>query len=121
MEQTCPKCGKIIINDIELYLTRYPNENEIIILGDLNADCTYWDEDEVNSTMRSDMYTWLISNEEDTTVKTTDCTYDRILVTDGVKYNSSGVYDFVTELNIIPASLGSTISDHYPVWFVLFV
>jgi len=26
MEQTCPKCGKIIIKDIELYLARYPNE-----------------------------------------------------------------------------------------------
>ena len=56
-------------------------EQDIIILGDFNADCTYFDENTLVTAFPAPDYTGIISNTEDTTVKSTTCTYDRIIIT----------------------------------------
>jgi len=50
-----------------------PVENDFVIMGDLNADGSYFDGD---STSDLDPYYWVIDNSQDTTTKSTDYTYD---------------------------------------------
>ena len=97
----------------------YPEEMDFIVMGDLNADCSYFDEDSA-STMSSSDYYWCISNSVDTTTKTTDCTYDRVIIT------SPAIADFTGDSNVFRYDIeyGLTIdettavSDHYPIYAV---
>lgn len=57
------------------------SESDVILLGDLNADCTYFDEDDQTSPLRAQGFRWLITNEMDTNVAASACTYDRIIST----------------------------------------
>lgn len=64
----------IVIDDI---YTHWDEEN-ILILGDLNADCSYFNNKQKEaSVLRTPDYHWLIPDEADTTVSATDCAYDR--------------------------------------------
>ncbi len=61
-------------------ITGYFGTDNIIILGDLNADCKYVSGRALGElTLRTDpKYVWLIDDNADTTVTTgTDCAYDR--------------------------------------------
>ena len=54
--------------------------DNILIMGDLNAECSYATQSELASlTLRTDSrFSWLIGDEVDTMTKTTmDCAYDR--------------------------------------------
>jgi hypothetical protein len=87
------------------------------VMGDLNADCTYFKESDP-SPLRSSDYYWIINNSFDTTTKSTDCTYDRIIITTPAITDytrNSGVFRFDTAYNL---NYDSTIavSDHYPVY-----
>jgi len=82
-----------------------------IWLGDFNADCSYYDE------TQEEPYNWIIPDFEDTTVKATNCTYDRIVVTDEVVPLVRGYHiNRLTEYNY---SFQVQMSDHYPVDVVL--
>ncbi len=65
------------------------SDTDVIVLGDLNADCPrqgkYFDEDDSTSPMRADKYTWLISNDMVTNMAVKKCTYDRIIITESAK------------------------------------
>ena len=95
----------------------YQGEGDIIILGDLNADCSYFDE-EGPATIGSPDYHWLIDNSLDTTTKSTVCTYDRIIITPETIEDYTGnsnVFRYDTEYGL---TYDGTIevSDHYPVY-----
>jgi deoxyribonuclease-1-like protein len=95
----------------------YPAEQDFIIMGDLNADCSYFDEDSTSTLSSSDYY-WCIDNSVDTTTKTTDCTYDRIIITNLAVPDftgDTGLYRFDAEYCL---TIDETIavSDHYPVF-----
>ena len=84
-------------------------------MGDLNADGSYFDED-ATSSMSSSEYYWLIDNSLDTTTKSTDYTYDRIILTDSADFNGeSGVFRFDIEYGLTEDET-ITVSDHYPVY-----
>jgi len=96
---------------------KYQDEGDFIIMGDLNADCDYFKENS-QSPLRSSDYIWVINNSVDTTTKSTDCTYDRIIITIPAKTDymgNSGVFRFDIAYNL---NYDSTIavSDHYPVY-----
>ena len=68
--------------------------------------------------MKGNDYYWVINNSVDTTTKSTDCTYDRIIITTPAVTDytgESGVFRFDAEYNL---DYNSTIavSDHYPVY-----
>ncbi len=87
---------------------------KIIVLGDLNADCSYFDEEKLEGL---GFYS-IIQNEEDTTTGNTNCTYDRILITPalaGLFSGNAGVYRIDEEFDFDSNFMGE-ISDHYPVW-----
>jgi len=79
------------------------NEN-VIVIGDLNADCDYYNPSEPEF----DNYTWIITDDMDTTAGDTNCAYDRIILNQGsyINYIDSGIYTETT----------SEYSDHYLVW-----
>ncbi|MBD3319044.1 hypothetical protein GF342_04005 [Candidatus Woesearchaeota archaeon] len=77
----------------------------VIIAGDLNADCSYLDEDEAPA-LRAQY--WLIPDRADTTVSKTDCTYDQMIISERTvpRFARSGVDSSVTD----------EVSDHYLIW-----
>lgn len=80
-----------------------------VVLGDLNADCNYYNNSANNEL---DSWHWVITDEQDTTSKKTDCAYDRIILNEDAykNYSTSGVF----KTGITPE-----ISDHYGVWVEL--
>jgi len=106
------------LDDVVKYAQNtYPDEQEFIVMGDLNADCSYFDEDS-SSTMSSSDYYWCISNSVDTTTKSTDCTYDRIIITNPTAAyftGDSGVFRYDIEYGLTEDET-TAVSDHYPVY-----
>jgi deoxyribonuclease-1-like protein len=107
------------LTDVAEYCTEVlPGDEMVILMGDFNGDCSYFDEDDTSSPLRSGEYSWLIGNDLDTTTKSTDCTYDRIVVLgDYQKYYTGdvGVIRF-DELYDLDQDLTEDVSDHYPVY-----
>ncbi|MBT8507936.1 hypothetical protein AZH53_05870 [Methanomicrobiaceae archaeon CYW5] len=98
----------------------FGGEEDVIVMGDFNADGVYFDE-ETYPSLRASGYTWLITNDMDTTTGPTDCTYDRIVITDSLLLDgytgSKGVDRFDLTYGL-DAGLTSAVSDHYPVYAV---
>ncbi|SCY70931.1 endonuclease/exonuclease/phosphatase family protein [Desulfoluna spongiiphila] len=96
----------------------FPDETRFMVLGDLNADCAYYDEDDTSSTLRGQGYRWLITNGMDTNLARSACTYDRIIITkETAPYftGTSGIFPFDEVLGL-SAKEAKAVSDHYPVY-----
>lgn len=101
------------------------SESDIITVGDYNADCKkgseYYDESQITTDFPATIYTIIIPNSADTNLASTDCTYDRIIITKSADEdyasgdNSWGVYHFDTIHNLTYED-AKKVSDHYPVW-----
>lgn len=93
------------------------DEQDFIVMGDLNADCSYFNEDSTSTLSGSDYY-WCINHSVDTTTKTTDCTYDRIIITNAAVSDFTGnasVFRFDAEYGLTEDET-TAVSDHYPVY-----
>ncbi|XP_059425056.1 deoxyribonuclease gamma-like [Carassius carassius] len=96
--------------------------DNIMILGDFNADGSYVSNEEMKTIrIRTDEnFHWLISDDEDTTTSTkNDNTYDRIVVYgddmyDAVVPNSAKPFNFQEAYNLTYEET-IKVSDHYPV------
>ncbi|XP_041603570.1 deoxyribonuclease-1-like 2 isoform X2 [Vulpes lagopus] len=95
--------------------------DDLLFLGDFNADCNYvrardWPSVRLRS---SEVFKWLIPDSADTTVGNSDCAYDRIVVCGArlrrsLKPQSAAVHDFQEEFGLDQAQ-ALAISDHFPV------
>jgi deoxyribonuclease-1-like protein len=97
---------------------KFPGEKDFMIMGDLNADCSYFDEDNKSNKLRSSNYVWLINNDADTNLSKKSCTYDRIIVTQDLMKDYAGkcgVLLFDEEYGLNPKE-AKKVSDHYPVY-----
>ena len=76
VEQPTNQIDPCMVSMCEL---RFRNTNNILILGDLNADCSYLPQSKMSQViLRNDSrFHWLIADDVDTTVSNTDCAYDR--------------------------------------------
>lgn len=97
-----------------------PDEKDIIVMGDLNADGRYFNEDDTSSPFRASEFYWTITNDMDTMTKT-DYTYDRIVLLNTTwnhEYvvGTARVFYFDQEYGIDDLTLIGEISDHYPVF-----
>lgn len=100
--------------------TAKPNEKDIIIMGDFNADGSYFNEDDTSNLFKASEYNWIITNDIDTTVKT-DYTYDRIVVLDTTlnhEYDAGTAQAFYFDqaYGLNNQTFVEEISDHYPVF-----
>jgi endonuclease/exonuclease/phosphatase family metal-dependent hydrolase len=105
---------------VEYAQSEYPGEQDFIVMGDLNADGSYFNENSA-SDMSGTEYAWIIDNSQDTTTKSTNYTYDRIILTDTSDYTGDcGVFRFDTEYEL---NYDETVavSDHYPVYAVFWI
>jgi len=97
----------------------YPDEADFIVMGDLNADGAYFDENGTSSLSGGEYY-WVIDNSVDTTTKSIEYTYDRIIITDSVVSDLSGdtgVHRYDLEYGLTVDETVA-VSDHYPVYAV---
>lgn len=80
------------------------DSGNVVILGDLNADCAYY-------TRGGDFPSWKWKISTDTTAGKSDCAYDRIILNRDAaeEYRSSGVLRVG----------GEGVSDHHAVWVAL--
>ncbi|XP_060794145.1 deoxyribonuclease-1-like 1 isoform X2 [Neoarius graeffei] len=97
------------------------NTEDIMFLGDFNAACGYVaKKNRKNIRLYSDIFSWLIDDEQDTTVReTTDCAYDRIVV------HGDSLLRAIVPLSARPFNFANAyrireeealrVSDHYPV------
>jgi len=100
--------------------TANSNEHDIIVMGDFNADGSYFDEDDISNLFKTSEYNWIITNDMDTMVKT-DYTYDRIVLLDATlnhEYDadSAQVFYFDQAYGLNNQTFVSEVSDHYPVF-----
>uniref|UniRef100_UPI00398EFCE0 deoxyribonuclease-1-like n=1 Tax=Pristiophorus japonicus TaxID=55135 RepID=UPI00398EFCE0 len=99
----------------------FQTEN-ILILGDYNADCSYvTNRDWPNIRLRQHKnFHWLINDETDTTVsRNTACAYDRFVVTteglmDTIVPGSVKAFNFQKAFDL-PYDIVKSVSDHYPI------
>lgn len=104
---------------IEQSMLVYDLDN-VIILGDLNADCAYISKSKSQTIplFYEAQYMWVINSTVDTTTGPTNCAYDRIILRGDeiIEYFSNGgVYRFDNVLNLTAEETGE-LSDHYPVY-----
>lgn len=117
-----PQNVRRALEGLEYYTTRLLNKSpsaNLLIMGDLNADCDYISEEELtNSRLRSPKYRWWISDDVDTTTSSTDCAYDRLITSNHLARYVSGrrprAVNFQQELGLT-LDQALDISDHYPV------
>ncbi|XP_009979964.1 PREDICTED: LOW QUALITY PROTEIN: deoxyribonuclease-1-like 2 [Tauraco erythrolophus] len=87
--------------DVYLAIVNKWGTDNIMFLGDFNADCAYVQPSDWSAIRlrTSDVFKWLIPDSTDTTVGKSDCAYDRIVVC-GAKLkrsivpNSAAIYNF---------------------------
>ncbi|KAJ8345081.1 hypothetical protein SKAU_G00292740 [Synaphobranchus kaupii] len=96
------------------------NTDNIILLGDFNAGCSYvlgseWQQIRLHT---DKSFHWLIPESADTTVSHTNCPYDRIVATttmmNVVVPGSAMVYNYMVALNL-KHDMALAVSDHFPV------
>ncbi|XP_072020341.1 uncharacterized protein [Amphiura filiformis] len=99
-------------------VSKYGTTN-VIVTGDLNADCTYVrDDDWANIRLRSQTrFIWLTPDDADTTVNTnTHCAYDRWVVNDNMKNIITGIGVFYFDAYYgLDYETADDVSDHYPI------
>jgi len=83
-------------------------EPDVIILGDLNADCDYLRESDVIR-LKGREYIWVVDDRADTTVGATDCAYDRFIFKEPTKEDFTGRWGIRTD---VPED----VSDHRLIW-----
>ena len=93
-------------------------EEDFIVLGDFNADCSYFSKDTYTS-LQDEKYYWIVPDETDTTVKSSDCAYDRIVFIKESTFddyaNNWDVFRFDEEYNLTQ-EFTEKVSDHYPIY-----
>ncbi|NXU20620.1 DNAS1 protein, partial [Pardalotus punctatus] len=100
--------------------------NDILLLGDFNADCSYVTSSQWPSIRLRSLHAceWLIPDSADTTVAdTTDCAYDRIVacgtaLRQGIEPGTATVNNFEEEFHL-QSKDALAVSDHFPVEVIL--
>lgn len=89
-------------------------DEEIIVLGDFNADCRHADPLALDDApIRGAEYLWIVPDVADTRVGFRDCALDRIVVTDALGDRYVGAWG-VLDGAFDPGDV--ELSDHWPVW-----
>ncbi|XP_068765084.1 uncharacterized protein [Struthio camelus] len=107
--------------DVYLAIVSKWDTDNIIFLGDFNADCSYvrpgdWSYIRLRT---SNVFKWLLPDSADTTVGKSDCAYDRIVVCGSklkrsIVPNSATVYNFQRAFQLEQEE-ALAVSDHFPV------
>ncbi|MDR1786839.1 MAG: endonuclease/exonuclease/phosphatase family protein [Treponema sp.] len=101
------------------------DESDIIIVGDFNADGSYYNEDALADVFPPGDWLIIIGNDVDTTVASSSNTYDRIIISASAVEDYTGdcgVFRFDEEEGFADLGiLANRVSDHYPIWALFYV
>jgi len=97
--------------------------DDAIMMGDMNADCGYMSalNRKNNALVKDHRFVWLIGDDVDTTTKSTNCAYDRVIVAGKnmiAHVGKAEPYDFKTR-DKLDSVLAQKVSDHYPIIFTI--
>jgi hypothetical protein len=106
VEHTDPDDVPSEMNYLEAIAVSAGGPADKVVLGDLNADCSYYKTPPANFKD----WNWAIPDSEDTTVAATDCAYDRIILNEGAARHFVN-YSVVRDVS-------KSESDHYLVYGV---
>jgi deoxyribonuclease-1 len=112
------------LSDVRDDMQAHFEEEDLLIVGDFNAGCSYLTPTEASSLpiYTDPNITWQIPDNEDTTASATVCPYDRILTSAGLEgavvTGSASVFRYDVPLALSP-TFTKTVSDHYPVEILL--
>jgi endonuclease/exonuclease/phosphatase family metal-dependent hydrolase len=98
--------------------SEFGTEN-ILVMGDFNSDCGYYDEEKWPENFRGAAIHWYFDHDTDTTLGGRSCTYDRIGSTGKIKEwftRKKGVLRFDGAAFSIPPQISSAILEKYPEW-----
>lgn len=111
---TSPSDNLAELDGLEYFFreTEAQGEPDVIVVGDLNADCNYLKESDVIA-FRDMTYFWLIDDDADTTVSQTNCAYDRFICKSPTLEDYTGEWGIVTDI-------ADNVSDHYLIWAEFF-
>jgi hypothetical protein len=98
---TKPDDTKSEISNLEALIF---NEGNAVILGDLNADCSYYKKG-------NDFINWHWTINEDTTVSSSDCTYDNIII-------NKEFYNYFIQSEVYSVNITKELSDHYLIYSI---
>ncbi|MDR2793963.1 MAG: endonuclease/exonuclease/phosphatase family protein [Treponema sp.] len=114
-----------VLPEVVAYFQNRWNETDVLVMGDFNADGSYYNEDKLAAVFPDSDYRIIITNEYNTTVAERDNTYDRVIITRSAQEDFTGtfgvvyydtIYDFPS-LGIEPKD----VSDHFPVWAEFYI
>jgi len=118
-EDTVTEIGALV-DVFDSVIAKNPDEKDVILIGDLNADGRFFNEDSNDNPLRAFKFDWVITNDMDTMTKS-DWTYDRMIMTAATSnheyvHNSASVFYFDKEFAINNKQLVWDVSDHYPIY-----
>lgn len=100
------------LQDVLNWSAQMFDENDQIILGDFNGDCSYASYQELISlSISTANHTWIIPDDADTTVGDSRCAYDRVVATSDLDERLTGYWGVDMDIS------SGNVSDHRPVWF----
>jgi deoxyribonuclease-1/deoxyribonuclease-1-like protein len=106
------------------YFAHLWKDNDVMIVGDLNADGNYYDEKRLASVFPTKHWRSLIDNTMDTTVARSSNTYDRFIISSHTARaftGKAGVFRFDKTFNFKLLGIKpKDISDHFPIWAVFY-
>ncbi|GHU22975.1 deoxyribonuclease [Spirochaetia bacterium] len=109
-----------VLPEVIAYYQELWNESDVLVMGDFNADGSYFNESTLADIFPDHAYQIVITNDFDTTVAAGDNTYDRFIITATAREDYTEncgvirfdeIYDF-SQKQILPRN----VSDHYPIW-----
>jgi endonuclease/exonuclease/phosphatase family metal-dependent hydrolase len=102
------------------YFKDYWGEEDVLVVGDFNADGSYYNESLLETVFSAEEYEIVITNDFDTTVAPSDNTYDRFIISNSAREDftgKKGALRFDEEFDFSLYSIKpQEVSDHYPVW-----
>ncbi len=102
--------------DVFNWSAAHYDDEDVMIVGDYNADCSYFDEEDIfELEIGSAEFLWAIPNEADTNLASSNCTYDRMVLTGEIINNFNGTWGVDNTFS------EKSISDHWPVWIELVI
>ncbi|CAH1776658.1 unnamed protein product [Owenia fusiformis] len=106
---------------VKTYIKNHLNTDEVVFMGDFNADCSYLNAGERDAlVLKSSDYYWPIGADVDTTVSKSNCAYDRFVFVNNsemrtyLKPGSAKPFLFDQEYSL-SSELAKAVSDHYPI------
>jgi len=104
---------------------KHYGEKDVLVVGDFNADGSYFKESTYQSDFPAGNFIWLIGNSVDTNVARSDRTYDRMVGSESMAEDFEGLsgtlrFDQMFDLRAMGLK-ALDISDHYPVWAEFYV